>query len=143
MTRPSGRLLSNYFVSGAGTSVQDLVFTVTEKPCFTRKQFSLIFYRGAIGEVGGVIRTPRFKYTIVFAYGELITPRGRALEKKKLEEQCPRGHCPPEQSPPMSPGTLRGARLVERNRMLRESAAVGSDRNGDQYSHYLRSAPPQ
>ena len=41
MTRPSGRLLSNYFVSGAGTSVQDLIFTVTGKPCFTGKHFSL------------------------------------------------------------------------------------------------------
>ena len=46
MTRPSGRLLSNYFVSGAGTSVQDLIFTVTGIPCFTGKHFSLKHYSG-------------------------------------------------------------------------------------------------
>ena len=49
MTRPSGRLLSNYFVSGAGTSVQDLIFTVTGKPCFTGKHFSLRDGQGAAG----------------------------------------------------------------------------------------------
>ena len=41
----------------------------------------------------------------------------------------------------MSLGTLAEAHLVERNDMLRDSAAVGSDRDGDQYSHYLCSAP--
>ena len=41
----------------------------------------------------------------------------------------------------MSPGTLPEAHLVERHDVLRESAAVGSDRNGDQYSLLAQPTP--